>query len=376
MFTKGETNMRIGVPKEIKNNENRVGLTPSGVLALVKENHEVVIEYGAGVGSGYLDEDYKKAGAKLSDVFDTWNSDMVVKVKEPLKTEYQYFKKGMILFTYLHLAAEEALTRELLAKEVTAIAYETVQLENRSLPLLTPMSEVAGKRAVIVAASILEKHHGGSGLLIGGVTGTRRGKIVIIGGGMAGISAAKVAIGIGARVTIFDVNLDRLRYMDDVFGDDIQTMYSTEYDIHQELKDADVCISTVLIPGAKAPKVVKEYMVQDMKPGSVIIDVAIDQGGSVETMDRVTTHDNPTFVKHGVVHYSVANMPGATPSTSTAALTSATMPYIIQVANHGIDAIRKSKALKLGLNTIQGKLVYKAVAETFDIEYTDLEDVL
>lgn len=368
--------MRIGVPKEIKNNENRVGLTPSGVLALRKDQHEVIIEHGAGVGSGYQDEDYIKAGAVMSDVFDVWNSDMVVKVKEPLKPEFQFFKKDMILFTYLHLAAEEELTKELLAKEVTAIAYETVQLENRSLPLLTPMSEVAGKRAVIVAANSLEKHHGGSGILLGGVPGTRRGKVVIVGAGVAGTNAAKMAIGMGAQVTVFDVNLDRLRYLDDIFGNNVQTLYSSEYDIHKELKDADVCISTVLIPGAKAPKVVKEYMVKDMKPGSVIVDVAIDQGGSVETMDRITTHDNPTFIKHGVVHYSVANMPGATPSTSTAALTSATMPYVVQLANMGVGALRKNKALMLGLNTIQGKLVYKAVADTFDLPLTSIDEVL
>lgn len=368
--------MRIGVPKEIKNNENRVGLTPSGVKALVNDHHIVVVENGAGIGSGYMDEDYVKAGAIMSDVFDTWNSDMIIKVKEPLKSEYQYFKRDMIIFTYLHLAAEESLTRELLEKGVTAIAYETVQLPNKSLPLLTPMSEVAGKRAVIVAAILLEKHRGGNGLLISGVTGTRRGKVVIIGGGIAGISAAKIATGIGAHVTIFDLNLDRLRYLQDIFGDEIQTMYSTEYDIHKALLDADVCISTVLIPGAKAPKVVKEYMVKDMKPGSVIIDVAIDQGGSVETMDRITTHDNPTFIKHDVVHYSVANMPGATPSTSTAALTSATIPYVLQLANEGIDALRNNPALLLGLNTIHGKLVYKAVADTFGIPYTKVEDVL
>uniref|UniRef100_UPI0035B500A5 alanine dehydrogenase n=1 Tax=Neobacillus sp. TaxID=2675273 RepID=UPI0035B500A5 len=328
--------MRIGVPKEIKNNENRVAMTPAGVVNLVQFGHEVFVEKGAGLGSGFTDEDYQAAGAKLvNSAEEAWSMEMVMKVKEPLPEEYKYFREGLILFTYLHLAPEPELTKALIEKKVVGIAYETVQLPNGTLPLLTPMSEVAGRMATQVGAQFLEKINGGMGILLSGVPGVQRGKVTIIGGGVAGTNAAKMAIGLGAKVTIIDLNPDRLRQLDDIFGSEVTTLMSNPYNIAEAVKDSDLVIGAVLIPGAKAPKLVTEEMVKSMKKGSVVVDIAIDQGGIFETTDRITTHSDPTYVKHGVVHYAVANMPGAVPRTSTFALTNVTVPYALQIANKG-----------------------------------------
>ena len=336
--------MRVGVPKEIKPDENRVALTPAGVYALVSQGHQVVVETGAGTGSGIEDADYIAAGATiLPTAGEVWETaDMIMKVKEPLPPEYPLMKKGLLLFTYLHLAAEPALTQALIEQEVDAVAYETVQLPSRALPLLTPMSEIAGRMSIQVGAHFLEKRHGGIGVLLGGVPGVLPGEVVIIGGGVVGTNAAKMAVGLGAKVTIVDVNLDRLRYLDDIFGTKVQTLASNPYNIAQAVKKADLVVGSVLIPGAKAPKLVTEEMVAEMKPGSVMVDVAIDQGGCIATMDHTTTHSNPTFVKHGVVHYSVPNIPGAVPRTSTFALTNATMPYALLLANKGFKEAVKS----------------------------------
>ncbi|NIZ18769.1 alanine dehydrogenase [Spirochaetales bacterium BR151] len=367
--------MVIGLPKEIKNHENRVGLTPANVLMLTQAGHSVRVQSSAGEGSGFSDEEYVASGATIvADGASAWDAQMVVKVKEPQPSEYGYFKEGMLLYTYLHLAAEPALTKALMEKGVSAVAYETVQLSDRSLPLLAPMSEVAGRRAVNVASTFLEKHHGGKGILLSGVPGTARAHVVIVGAGVAGLSAARMAYGLGARVTILDVNLTRLRYIDDTYHD-IQTLYSNEYNLAEVVKSADVLISTILIPGTKAPKIVKEYMVASMSKGSIVIDVAIDQGGSVESIDRITSHDNPVYEKHGVLHYSVANMPGATPRTSTFALTNATSAYLLALANHGVLACKENPALLLGLNTHKGKLTYKAVADALGMTYTEISSL-
>ncbi|MFX3625386.1 MAG: alanine dehydrogenase [Ectobacillus sp.] len=364
--------MRIGIPKEIKNNENRVAMTPVGVVQLVKNGHEVYMEKGAGLGSGFTDEAYVQAGAKLVETAAAaWSMDMVMKVKEPVASEYQYFRKELILFTYLHLAAEPALTKALMEHNVTAIAYETVQLANRSLPLLTPMSEVAGRMAAQIGAQFLEKQEGGKGILLGGVPGVKRGKVTIIGGGVAGTNAAKVAAGLGADVTIIDLNPDRLRQLDDIFGHQITTLISNSYNIAQAVQESDLVIGAVLIPGAKAPKLVTEEMIQTMEPGSVVVDIAIDQGGIFETTDRITTHDNPTYLKHGIVHYAVANMPGAVPRTSTIALTNVTVPYAVQIANKGYKkACLENEALLRGVNIAAGHVTYEAVAHVHGLPYT------
>ncbi|MFX3660622.1 MAG: alanine dehydrogenase [Ectobacillus sp.] len=364
--------MRIGIPKEIKNNENRVAMTPAGVVQLVKNGHEVYMEKGAGLGSGFTDEAYVQAGAKLVETAAAaWSMDMVMKVKEPVASEYQYFRKELILFTYLHLAAEPALTKALMEHNVTAIAYETVQLANRSLPLLTPMSEVAGRMAAQIGAQFLEKQEGGKGILLGGVPGVKRGKVTIIGGGVAGTNAAKVAAGLGADVTIIDLNPDRLRQLDDIFGHQITTLISNSYNIAQAVQESDLVIGAVLIPGAKAPKLVTEEMIQTMEPGSVVVDIAIDQGGIFETTDRITTHDNPTYLKHGIVHYAVANMPGAVPRTSTIALTNVTVPYAVQIANKGYKkACLENEALLRGVNIAAGHVTYEAVAHVHGLPYT------
>lgn len=370
--------MIIGVVKEIKNNENRVALTPAGVVSFVQAGHKVLVENGAGIGSGFLNEDYAQAGAELIELAaDVWNqSEMIMKVKEPLESEYKYFRPGLVLFTYLHLAAEPALAQALKDSGVIAIAYETVSV-NRTLPLLTPMSEVAGRMSAQIGAQFLQKFNGGKGILLAGVPGVSRGKVTIIGGGIVGTNAAKMAIGLGADVTIIDLSADRLRYLDDVFGNQIKTLISNPFNIAEAVKEADLVIGAVLIPGAKAPKLVTEEMVKTMKPGSVIVDVAIDQGGSVETIDHVTTHDNPTFEKHGVVHYSVANMPGAVPRTSTMALTNATVPYALQIANKGVvKAISENPALKLGVNVANGEITYEAVAKDLNYEYVPVEKAL
>ncbi len=369
----GGLHMLIGVPKEIKNNENRVAMTPAGVVNLLNFGHEVFIEKGAGSGSGFSDEDYTASGAKLVDTAaEAWSMEMVMKVKEPLPSEYKYFREDLILFTYLHLAAEPMLTKALMDLKVIAIAYETVQLQNGSLPLLTPMSEVAGRMAPQVGAQFLEKVNGGKGILLSGVPGVVRGKVTIIGGGVAGTNAAKIAIGLGAKVNLIDLNPERLRHLDDIFGSDITTLMSNPYTISEAVKESDLVIGAVLIPGAKAPKLVTEEMVKSMKPGSVVVDIAIDQGGIFETTDRITTHDHPTYEKHGVVHYAVANMPGAVPRTSTIALTNVTVPYAIQIANKGYkQACLENEALLKGINTLGGFITYEAVAQAHGLTYSN-----
>ncbi|MFP4974167.1 alanine dehydrogenase [Paenibacillus sp. CN-4] len=370
--------MIIGVPKEIKNNENRVALTPAGVLTLAGGGHRVLLEKGAGAGSGFADAEYAQAGAELvNDAAGVWNAaDMVMKVKEPLESEYDYFRPGLILFTYLHLAPEPRLAAALQAKGVLAIGYETVRA-GRTLPLLTPMSEVAGRMSVQLGAQFLQKNHGGQGILLAGVPGVERGKVSIIGGGVVGTNAAKMAVGLGAEVTIVDLSADRLRELDDLFGPQIKTLASNPYNIAKAAAEADLLIGAVLIPGAKAPKLVTESMVKTMKAGSVIVDVAIDQGGIVETIDRVTTHDNPVFEKHGVLHYSVANMPGAVPKTSTMALTNATVPYALRIADKGVlQALRDDEGLMSGVNVANGRITCAAVAEALGQRYYSVEEAL
>lgn len=370
--------MRIGVPKEIKNNENRVAMTPSGVLTLTSAGHEVIIETGAGLKSGFSDEDYLREGAVVVKAAkDAWQVDMVMKVKEPIKEEYGHFHEGLILFTYLHLAAEPELAKALLANKVIAIAYETVQLPNNSLPLLTPMSEVAGRMATQIGAQFLEQTHGGRGVLLGGVPGVSRGKVTVIGGGMAGTNAARVAIGMGAHVTVIDLSTERLRQLEELFGNDVQTLVSNPFNIAESVRESDLVVGAVLIHGARAPKLVSETMVQSMKPGSVLVDIAIDQGGIFETSDRITTHDNPTYEKHGVVHYAVANMPGAVPNTSTMSLTNVTVPYALQIANKGYkQACLDNEPLSKGINTLDGHVTYKAIADDLGYEYVSALELL
>jgi alanine dehydrogenase len=353
-------------------------MTPAGVINLVKFGHVVHIETGAGLGSGFTDADYVDAGAVIVEsALKAWSMEMVMKVKEPLPEEYQYFREGLILFTYLHLAPEPELTKALIENKVVGIAYETVQLSNGSLPLLTPMSEVAGRMATQIGAQFLEKVHGGKGILLAGVPGVNRGKVTIIGGGVAGTNAAKMAIGLGASVTIIDLSPDRLRQLDDIFGSDVTTLMSNYYNIAEEVKSSDLVIGAVLIPGAKAPKLVTEEMIQSMSPGSVVVDIAIDQGGIFETTDRITTHDKPTYEKHGVVHYAVANMPGAVPRTSTMALTNVTVPYALQIANKGYKkACLDNEALLKGINTLEGYVTYEAVAEAHGLEYAASRELL
>ncbi|PEX11817.1 alanine dehydrogenase [Priestia megaterium] len=370
--------MIIGVPKEIKNNENRVAITPAGVASFVGTGHRVLIENEAGIGSNFTNEDYVKAGAEIVETAaDVWaQAEMVMKVKEPLASEYGYFRPGLILFTYLHLAAEPALAKALKDSGVTAIAYETVAV-NRTLPLLTPMSEVAGRMAAQIGAQFLQKSNGGKGILLAGVPGVSRGKVTIIGGGGVGTNSAKIAIGLGADVTIIDLSPERLRQLDDIFGNQINTLVSNPYNIADAVAESDLVIGAVLIPGAKAPKLVTEEMVKTMKPGSVIVDVAIDQGGIVETIDHITTHDQPTYEKHGVVHYAVANMPGAVPRTSTIALTNVTVPYALQIASKGVHkAIAQNEALKLGVNVANGAITYEAVAHDLGYDYVSVDVAL
>ncbi|MCA1029798.1 alanine dehydrogenase [Bacillus timonensis] len=368
--------MRIGVPREVKVSENRVALTPSGVLQLTQNLHQVFIEKGAGLNSGFLDEMYMEAGAIIVDTpADVWACEMVVKVKEPVEQEYQYFYDGLILFTYLHLAADLPLTEALMKKNVIAISYETVQLEDKTLPLLTPMSEVAGRMATQIGAAYLEKSKGGKGVLLGGVPGVKRGKVTIIGGGVVGTNAAKIAVGLGAEVNIIDVSAARLRELDDddIFGNTINTLMSNPYTIGQAVSESDLVIGAVLIPGAKAPKLVTAEMVCLMEEGSVIVDVAIDQGGIFETVTHVTTHDNPTYVKQGVLHYAVGNMPGAVPRTSTIALTNVTVPYILQVANKGYKkAFQENESLYKGLNIINGYIVCEGVAKAHNLPHIEV----
>lgn len=371
--------MKIGVPKEIKNNENRVAITPAGVYALSKLGHQVLIEKSAGEGSGISDADYASAGAVLlpaaGEVFAA--ADLIVKVKEPIEPEYNCFKEGQALFTYLHLAPNRVLTEMLLKKKITGIAYETVQLPGGLHPLLSPMSEVAGRMSIQVGANMLQKYNGGEGILLGGVPGVHPAEVLIIGGGVVGTNAAKMAAGLGARVTVMDISKSRLDYLDDIFFGRITTLLYDEYSAAEMVRKADLLIGAVLVTGARAPKTVSEDMVKSMKKGAVIVDVAIDQGGSIATIDRATTHDNPCYEKHGVIHYSVANMPGAVPKTSTYALTGATLPYLLKLAEKGVEkALLDDPAFLAGLNTHNGCLTYKPIAGCLGLDYVQAEKSL
>ncbi len=366
--------MIIGVPKEIKNNEYRVSLTPGGAHQLVREGHRVLVQRGAGEGSGFTDEEYAQTGAELiADAAEVWRkAEMIMKVKEPLRQEYPYLREGLILYTYLHLE----LTRELMKTRVTGVAYETVELPNGLLPLLTPMSEVAGKMAVQIGAHHLEKIQGGRGKLLGGIPGVLPADVVILGGGMVGTNAAIVALGMGAAVLILDISVDRLRYLTEVLHGNLKTLVATPHNIAEAVKRADLVIGAVLVKGAKAPRLVTRQMVAEMKPGSVIVDVAVDQGGCIETT-RATSHSEPTFVLDGVVHYCVPNIPGAVPRTSTYGLSNATLPYAIKLANKGlVDAIKADPVLAKGVNTYKGYVTYKAVADAFGIEYHPLAELI
>lgn len=370
--------MRIGVPKEVINGENRVAIAPSGVETLVNAGHEVYVESSAGMGSSFSDEEYIKSGAFIvREPRDVWNNEMVMKVKEPLPSEYEYFHEELILFTYLHLANNPRLTQELMKNKVIGIAYETVQLPNRTLPLLTPMSEVAGRMATQIGAEFLEQPKGGKGILLSGIPGVKRGKVTIIGGGVVGTNAAKIAVGLGADVTVIDLNPERLRQLDELFGSSLTTLMSNSVNIYESVIHSDLVIGSVLIPGAKAPVLVTEEMIKEMKDGSVIVDVAIDQGGNFETSELSTTHDNPVYVKHGVIHYTVSNMPGAVPRTSTIGLTNVTVPYALQIANKGYrKACLDNEALRKGVNTLKGFVTYEGVASAHHVEYKDVVTLL
>ncbi|BDD05797.1 alanine dehydrogenase [Aureibacter tunicatorum] len=367
--------MIIGVPKEIKNNENRVALTPAGASELVKNGHDVYVQATAGLGSGFSDEEYVTAGAKiLPTIEETYAiAEMIMKVKEPIEPEYNLIKEDQLLFTYFHFASYEPLTKAMIENKSVCLAYETVEKEDRSLPLLIPMSEVAGRMATQEGAKYLEKPLKGRGILLGGVPGVKPAKVLVLGGGIVGTQAAKMAAGLGADVTIMDISLPRLRELDDIMPANVKTLMSNEYNIREEIKTSDLIIGAVLIPGAKAPHLVTREMLKDMRAGTVLVDVAVDQGGCIETCTP-TTHQDPTFIIDDVVHYCVANMPGAVPYTSTLALTNATLPYAIQLANKGwVKACADDADLKKGLNVIKGDVVYEAVAEAFDLEYVDIE---
>jgi alanine dehydrogenase len=370
--------MIIGVPKEIKNNENRVALTPAGTQELIKRGHTVYVQQSAGAGSGFSDEQYVQAGAKIintaAEVFSI--AEMIIKVKEPIEQEYKLIKKDQLIFTYFHFASYEPLTKAMIASGAVCLAYETVERVDGSLPLLIPMSEVAGRMSIQEGAKYLEKPLKGRGILLGGVPGVKPAKVLILGGGVVGTNAAKIAAGMGADVTIMDVNLNRLRYLDDVMPKNVHTMVSNEYSIREMIKDHDLIIGGVLVPGAKAPRLITRDMLKTMRPGTVLVDVAVDQGGCIETCTP-TTHENPTFIIDDVVHYCVANMPGAVPYTSTLALTNATLPYAIRLAGQGWKkACGESAELRNGLNVIQGEVVYKAVADAFSLPYTDVKKFL
>jgi alanine dehydrogenase len=370
--------MIVGVPKEIKNNENRVSMTPGGVLEFVKHGHTVYVQSTAGDGSGFHDEEYAHAGARiLPDIESVYEkAEMIVKVKEPIAEEYKLIRSGQLLFTYFHFASSEELTRAMIASKAICVAYETVEKEDRTLPLLIPMSEVAGRMAIQQGARYLEKPVKGRGVLLGGVPGVAPGKVLVVGGGIVGTQAARMAAGLGAQVTILDKNLDRLRYLSDIMPNNVTTMFSNEYNLRELVKNHDLIIGAVLIPGAKAPKLITREMVQNMRPGTVMVDVAIDQGGAFET-SRPTTHENPTFLVNDVVHYCVTNMPGAVPHTSTVALTNATLPYALQLANKGWKkACAENKELGLGLNIINGHVVFKGVAEAFNLPLAHTDDFI
>lgn len=370
--------MIIGVPKEIKNNENRVALTPAGVKELVKRGHEVHVQSTAGEGSGFNDDLYKEAGANILPTIEATyeKAEMIMKVKEPIEPEYSLIKKDQLLFTYFHFASYEPLTHAMIKSGAVCLAYETVEKSNGSLPLLIPMSEVAGRMSVQQGAKFLEKPMKGRGILLGGVPGVRPAKVMILGGGVVGTEAAKMAAGLGADVIILDLSLPRLRYLDDVMPANVKTLMSNEYNIRELIKDHDLIIGAVLIPGAKAPKLITKDMLKEMRPGTVLVDVAVDQGGCFETT-RPTTHQDPVFIIDDVTHYCVANMPGAVPYTSTLALTNATLPYAIQLAGKGWkQACKENNELRLGLNVINGKVVYRAVAEAFNLAHTSVETFL
>lgn len=370
--------MIVGLPKEIKDNEYRVGLTPAGVRALTDAAHSVIVEQSAGEGSGFEDALYKKAGAEIiASADDIWaQADMIVKVKEPIEPEYPRMREDQLLFTYLHLAPDTKLTSELLARKVTGVAYETITDRRGTLPLLTPMSEVAGRMAIQVGAHYLEKMSGGRGILLGGVPGVPAARVVIIGGGVVGTNAAKIAVGMGAHVTIIDNNLDRLRELDDIFLSKISTLASSAYMIHDAISTADLIVGAVLVPGAAAPRLVTRNMLKDVPNGAVIVDVAVDQGGCIETT-HPTTHSDPTYYVEGVLHYCVANMPGAVPRTSTFALTNATLPYALKLANLGFfNAIKGDPGLKEGVNTYAGHCTYEAVATAQGLQYTPIDRLL
>jgi alanine dehydrogenase len=367
--------MIIGIPKEIKDNEYRVSMTPGGAHQLTEHGHTVLVETGAGEGSYFSDEDFATAGAKIiPSAEEVWTqANMIVKVKEPLPSEYKYLRPDLVLFTYLHLAAAETLTRTMMKSGVTGIAYETVELPNGTLPLLTPMSEVAGRMSIQVGAHYLERPAGGRGKLLGGIPGVQPAKVVIVGGGVVGTNAAQVALGMGARVILMDINVDRLRVLSEILHGNFETLASTPFSVARTVRTADLLIGAVLVKGAKAPKVVTREMVSTMKPGSVIVDVAVDQGGCVETT-HATSHSDPTYYVDGVLHYCVANMPGAVPRTSTNGLSNATLPYVIELADKGFEAaVAADQSLALGVNIYQGKVTYQAVAEAFGLAYTPLK---
>lgn len=371
--------MIIGVPKEVKEYENRVAITPAGVGALVERGHHVLVETGAGVGSGFPDDIYKSVGAEVVDTAEEvfQRAELILKVKEPQPSEYPLFRPYQILFTYLHLAPNRELTLALLERKVTAIAYETVQTPDGSLPLLAPMSEIAGRMAPQIGAHFLERPQGGRGVLLGGVPGVPPADVVILGGGVVGTNAARIALGLGARVTVLDVNPARLRFLDDMFGGMVTTLMSNSFNIARAVERADLLIGAVLVPGARAPQLVTEDMVRAMKPGSVVIDVAVDQGGSIATCDRVTTHADPVYIRHGVLHYAVSNIPGAVPHTSTVALTNATLPYVLKLADAGFErAVRDDPALASGVNTCTGFVTHRAVADAHGLPYVRLDEVL
>lgn len=370
--------MIIGVPKEIKNNENRVALTPAGAKELIKRGHTLYIQATAGNGSGFTDEDYTSAGANiLPTIEDVYGiAEMIMKVKEPIASEYGLIKKDQLVFTYFHFASSEPLTHAMIESGSVCLAYETVEKDDRSLPLLVPMSEVAGRMSIQEGAKYLEKPMGGRGILLGGVPGVRPAKVLILGGGVVGTNAAKMAAGMGADVTIMDISLPRLRYLDDVMPANVNTFMSNEYNIRSLLDSHDLIVGAVLIPGAKAPNLITREMLKEMKPGTVVVDVAVDQGGCIETC-KPTTHEDPTYIVDGVLHYCVANMPGAVPYTSTLALTNATLPYAIQLAGKGWKkACADNLELQKGLNVVEGKIVYKGVSDAFGLDYTDVNEVM
>ncbi|AZP04772.1 alanine dehydrogenase [Jeotgalibaca ciconiae] len=370
--------MLIGIPKEIKNNENRVGITPLGVELLVQNGHQVMVQSGGGVGSGFTDEQYQEAGANVeASAEKVWSAEMIIKVKEPLESEYQYFRKDLIIFTYLHLANEPALTTALEESGTIAIGYETMVGEAGDLPLLNPMSVIAGRLSVQIGSQFLESQYGGKGVLIGGVPGVKNGKVVIIGGGVSGRNALQIALGMGAHCTVLDVKPEVLSEIEALYGADVITLMSNEVNIANAIKDADIVVGAVLIPGRKAPTLVTSEMVAGMQPGSVIVDIAVDQGGIFETEDHVTSHDDPVYVKHGVLHYAVPNMPGAVSRTSTIALTNVTLPYAVKIANEGYEAAGKSDmTIMTGFNVYKGKVTNKDVAESLDKEYVDIAKLI